>query len=99
MALVVIAGWHAHVRAAVQISHGLIPMQYNTALCFLALGAAGLGLFTGRRFFLATGGGFAALMGAAVILEYATGTSFGIDTLFFYPWERTLSADPGRMAV
>ena len=28
-----------------------------------------------------------------------TGVSFGIDTLFFYPWERTLSADPGRMAL
>ena len=36
MALVVLAGWHAHVRAAVQIFDGLIPMQYNTALCFLA---------------------------------------------------------------
>ena len=45
------------------------------------------------------GGSFAALMGVAVILEYATGMSFGIDTLFFYPWERTLSADPGRMAL
>ena len=42
---------------------------------------------------------FAALMGAAVILEYATGVSFGIDTLFFYPWEHALSADPGRMAL
>jgi PAS domain S-box-containing protein len=99
MALVVIAGWHTHIRAAIQISPGLIPMQYNTALCFLALGTAGLGLFTGRRFLVAAGGIFVALMGAAVILEYATGTSLGIDTLFFYPWERTLSADPGRMAV
>ena len=38
-------------------------------------------------------------MGAAVIVEYAAGISLGIDTLFFYPWERSLSADPGRMAV
>ena len=99
MALIVLVGWHAHVRAAVQIFHGLVPMQYNTALCFLALGAAGVGLLTGRRLLLLGGGSFAALMGAAVILEYATGISFGIDTLFFYPWERTLSADPGRMAL
>jgi two-component system sensor histidine kinase/response regulator len=99
MALVVLVGWHAHVRAAVQIFRGLIPMQYNTALCFLALGAAGIGLLTGRRWLLLVGGTFAALMGAAVILEYASGISFGIDTLFFYPWERSLSADPGRMAL
>ena len=85
MALVVLVGWHAHIRAAVQIFPGLVPMQYNTALCFLALGAAGIGLSTRRRLLLLAGGSVAALMGAAVILEYATGASFGIDTLFFYP--------------
>ena len=96
--LVVIVGWHAHIRAAVQVFRGLVPMQYNTALCFLALGAAGVGLSTRRRLLLLGGGSFAALMGAAVILEYATGRSFGIDTLFFYPWAAS-SADPGRMVI
>jgi PAS domain S-box-containing protein len=99
VALVVIVGWHTHVRAAVQVFPGLIAMQYNTALCFLAMGAAGLGVSPRRRLLLSAGAGFAALMGAAVILEYATGRSFGIDTLVFYPWERNLSADPGRMAL
>jgi PAS domain S-box-containing protein len=99
MAVIVLVGWHAHIRVAIQIFRGLIPMQYNTALCFLALGGAGIGLFCGRRWLLLIGGSFACLMGAAVILEYATGTSFGIDTFFFYPWERNLSADPGRMAI
>ena len=61
-------------------------MQYNTALCFLALGAAGIGLSASRRLVVLAGGSFAALMGAAVMLEYGTGVSFGIDTLFFYPW-------------
>jgi PAS domain S-box-containing protein len=98
MALIVLVGWHTHVRAAIQIFRGLIPMRYNTALCFFALGAAGVGLLTKRRLFLLIGSSFAALMGAAVILEYATGISFGIDTLFFYPWELTLP-DPGRMAL
>src|SRR5712671_1948371 len=99
MALAVLAGWHAHVRAVVEIVSGLVPMQYNTALSFLALGAGSLGLSSRRRLWLAGGGGFAALMGAAVIFEYASGIALGIDTLFFYPWERSLSADPGRMAV
>jgi len=99
LALTVLVGWHAHVRAAVQIFRGLVPMQYNTALCFLALGAAGACLLTGRRLLMLAAGSFAALMGAAVILEYSSGISFGIDTLFFYPWERSLSADPGRMAL
>ncbi|HXI92318.1 MAG TPA: PAS domain S-box protein, partial [Blastocatellia bacterium] len=99
LALVVLVGWLAHIRAAVQIFHGLIPMQYNTALCFLALGAAGIGLSVRRRLLQFGGGIFAALMGAGVILEYATGISFGIDTIFSYPWEQTLSSDPGRMAL
>ena len=97
--LIVLVGWHAHIRAAIPVFPGLIPMPYNTALCFLALGAAGAGLLMGRRLFQLGGGSFAALMGAAVILQYATGISFGIDTLFFYPWERTLSSEPGRMAL
>jgi two-component system, sensor histidine kinase and response regulator len=99
MALVVLAGWHAHIRAVVQIFHGSVPIQYNTALCFLALGAAGIGLSPRRRLLLLGGGSFAALMGAVVIVEYAAGISFGIDTLFFYPWERSLSTDAGRMAL
>jgi PAS domain S-box-containing protein len=99
MALVVLVGWHAHIRAFLQILPGMISMQYNTALCFLALGAAGIGLSTRRRLLVLSGGSVVALMGVAVILEYATGISFGLDTLFFYPWEHTLSADPGRMAL
>jgi PAS domain S-box-containing protein len=99
LAIVVLGGWHEHIRAAIQVFPGLIAMQYNTALCFLALGAAGIGVSTRRRLLMLGGGTFAAFMGASVIIEYATGTSLGIDTLFFYPWERALSADPGRMAL
>jgi PAS domain S-box-containing protein len=99
LALVVLVGWHAHIRAAVQVFHGLVAMQYNTALCFLALGAGGIGVATRRRWLMVCGGSFIAVTGGMVILEYATGVSFGIDTLFFYPWERSLSADPGRMAL
>jgi two-component system sensor histidine kinase/response regulator len=99
LALVVLVGWHAHVVVFVQLFPGLIAMQYNTALCFLLLGAAGVGLATRGRIVTCAAGGVAALMGAAVIVEYAAGRSFGIDTLFFYPWARVLSADAGRMAL
>jgi PAS domain S-box-containing protein len=99
LAVTVIAGWHAHLPAAVQVFAGLVPMHYNTALGFLALAAAGFGLATHHRWWVAAGGLLAALMGGIVIFEYATGFSCGIDTLFFYPWVRSLSADPGRMAL
>lgn len=99
MAVVVLIGWHAHVRAAVQIFQGLIPMQYNTALSFLALAVAGIALSTNKRALMCVASCIAAVMGTLVVVEYATRTSIGIDTLFFYPWEQTLSADPGRMAI
>ena len=77
MAVVVLVGWHAHIPAPVQIFPGLNQMQYNTALCFLALGAAGIGLSRLAPAAGAGGGSVAALMGGAVMLEYGTGLSSG----------------------
>src|SRR5215210_1011023 len=92
--LCVIAGWHFHIRSLVQIIPGTIPMQYNTALCFILLAISAGMMITRRipRLLPALGGSLAALMGGLVIFQYMTGISLGIDTLFFYPWERTLSA-------
>jgi PAS domain S-box-containing protein len=101
VSIAVIVGWHLHVRVLVQIPRGIIPMQYNTALCFIVLGVSGLLLVTrrGHRFLPVVGGAFLIAMGALVIYEYATGISLGIDTLLFYPWDLTLLKYPGRMAL
>jgi PAS domain S-box-containing protein len=99
MAIAVLIGWHAHLAMAIQILPGLIPMQYNTALCFLVLSLSSLSLGRVRKLWVAIGGTLVALMGMLVILEYALKISIGVDTLFFTPWERSLSADPGRMAL
>jgi PAS domain S-box-containing protein len=101
VALSVLAGWHLHVSTLVQILPGLIAMQYNSALCFLALATSGWSHVTGKgsKLLSAVGGGFVCLMGAAAVFEYSTGISLGIDTAFFYPWENTLNAYPGRMAL
>lgn len=97
----VIVGWHLHIRFLVQILPGVIPMQYNTALCFIVMGLSGLLLVTRRGYQILPilGGAFLILMGALVIYEYASGISLGIDTLLFYPWDLTLLKYPGRMAL
>lgn len=99
--VLVIIGWHLHVRLLVQIVPGAIPMQYNTALCFIVVGISGLLLITHRGHLVspALGGALLIVMGALVIYEYASGVSLGIDTAFFYPWDQTLLAYPGRMAL
>ena len=99
IALGVLAGWHLHMRALVQVIPGTIPMQYNTALCFLVLSFSAGAMLRRRELFPTIGGGFAALMGALVIFQYAAGITLGVDTFFFFPWEQTLSAHPGRMAL
>jgi PAS domain S-box-containing protein len=97
--LIVITGWLTHVRTLVQLFGGLVPMQFNTALCFIALAVGGVGLITGRRIPQFAGASFAFLMGLAVVFEYATGRSLGIDTFFFTPWETVLTAATGQMAL
>jgi PAS domain S-box-containing protein len=99
LAIAVLIGWHAHLRVAVQILPGLVPMQYNTALSLLGLALASISLGRGRKLPVLVGGTFVAAMGALVVLEYALKISIGIDTWFFTPWVHSLSADPGRMAL
>jgi PAS domain S-box-containing protein len=97
----VIAGWHLRLRPLVQVLPNTIPMQYNTALCFLVLGTSSLALMMSwsHSRLAAIGGIFVAVMGFLNIFQYATGISLGIDTLLFYPWDFTLTVHPGRMAV
>ncbi len=99
LGLAVIAGWHLHLRGVVQVFRGTVPMQYNTALALVALASAGLGLAPRRRLLLLVGGAATVLLSAPVLVEYASGRTLGIDTFFFFPWDQTLSADPGRMAL
>lgn len=99
--LLVIVGWHLEIRALVQIIPGAIAMQYNTALCFVILAATSIAARYSKRFVLPMAVAFGAvgLMGWLVVFQYLADTSLGIDTLFFVPWESTLSAHPGRMAL
>ena len=95
LATIVIVGWHNNIGAIIQAFHGFVPMPYNAALCFIALGVAGIGLSIHRILLQLSGGIIAAIIGALIILEYTMGISFGIDTLFFYTGES--STEIGRM--
>ena len=99
--LCVIIGWHLRVQGLVQIIPGAIPMQYNTALCFILLASSAGAIITKRvpHALAVLGGGLVGLFGQLVVFQHVTEKSLGIDTLFFYPWDQTLSADPGRMAL
>lgn len=97
LASIVIAGWFVQSTELVQVRATWAPMQFNTALCFLLLGAA---LFFVDRFHPVTGVGGALVLsfGALTLLAYFTNTESGLDRLFVDPFTTAHSSYPGRMA-
>ena len=87
--LCVIVGWHFHLRSLVQIIPSTIPMQYNTALCFILLAVSAGLMITQRipRLLPALGSSLVALMGGLVIFQYMTGILLGIDSYIVKPVE------------
>ncbi|MEU6775029.1 SpoIIE family protein phosphatase [Streptomyces sp. NPDC046759] len=85
------------------LPHGRADMQANTAVALLALG---LSLFMAARSpatrrttaVARAAAGLSALIAVLTVLEYLTGTGFGIDRLLFPDTAQVATAAPGRMA-
>ena len=92
-------GWYADVpRLADWLGSG-ISIQPNAAIAVIA---AAIALFLFRFGFRRVAGAigvFVALIGATVLIEYATGIDFGIDTLLLFDrsWGQGGVIAPGRM--
>ena len=94
----VLAGWHAHLTALLQVLPNFAPMQYNTALCF-ALGGAGHLLLISRRWRLAfAAGGILLLLAVTTLAQYVFDASLGIDQLFVQAYLTAQTSHPGRMS-
>jgi signal transduction histidine kinase/DNA-binding response OmpR family regulator len=98
LGLAVIFGWHTGNRTLVQILPQFVPMQYNTALGFVASGAALLGLALGHNRAARIAGWLAVLVGSLTLFEYIGGIDLGIDELFMKHDVTTKTSTPGRMA-
>lgn len=94
-------GWLLQVRAMVELHHGLIPMVFNTGLCFLLSGIA-LALSSSRH-----AAAKSARSAIAVVLislcgltlaEIMLDTSLGIDLASLHEWFDYGNTKPGRMA-
>lgn len=98
LACAVIAGWWLDWPALVQPNAAFVPMQFNTALCFLAASSALAAATRDRRSITCALGAFVVLLAAATLAEYVTNTDLGIDQLLQRHDIPTLSPYPGRMA-
>ena len=93
----VMVGWAIHSPILIQILPQFVPMQFNTALCFLLCGIA---LLTARSnpWLSAGAGGLAALIGLLTLFEYAAGVNIGIDELLMKHDITVETSQPGRVA-
>lgn len=99
LGIMVIIGWHWHLLFLIQISPDWIPMQYNTAICFILSGLSliALNLSTIKISRMLS---FSLLVIAGLtILQYFLNHDFGLDRIFIRFFVSTLVHHPGRMAL
>ena len=98
LGLTVLAGWYSHNEALIQVRPQFVPMQYNTALGFIFIGAALLAAVCGLPRMAHACSVFVVCLGIATLFEYIFSVDLGIDQLLMEHYITILSPDPGRMA-
>ncbi len=96
--LLTLAGWHLGITALVRPVPGSPPMQHNTALAFVLLGA-GLFLESAARRLAAALGSLAAFIGVITLFQYLSGADLGVDRLVIDTRESLPGSHSGRMAA
>ena len=98
LSLSVMLGWFFNIPAMVQIQPQWVPMQFNTALCFLL---SGLGLFWMKKdcskFCIAITLSLLAIA-SLTLSQYIFNYNLGLDELFIKHTITTNTSHPGRMA-
>ncbi|MDP6954033.1 MAG: ATP-binding protein, partial [Alphaproteobacteria bacterium] len=94
----VLVGWYAENLTLIQVSPMFVPMQYNTALCFLLCGAGLLFAVSDIPRASLVCGLIVAAIGLLTLGEYVFGTDLGIDQLLMEHYITVKTSHPGRMA-
>ncbi len=98
LGLTVIFGWYTGSERLIQISPRFVPMQFNTALGFLLISLALLGLTNNRRGFVKYIGITSILLGGLTLIQHIFGVNLYIDELFMKHYITISTSTPGRMA-
>jgi signal transduction histidine kinase len=95
---VVLLGWAIHSPLLIQLGPDLAPMQRNTAVSFLLIGLALLGIVWSKPRLTLVTSAITATFAAATVFEYLFGANFGIDELLGAAYITTQTSAPGRMS-
>lgn len=96
-----VSGWLFQVTSMVEIARGLVPMVFNTGLCFLL---SGFVLFSSQadaphfRSTRAKIGAFLVVLGSLTLIEHIFDYSLSVDMAFLHTWHDYGNSRPGRMA-
>ncbi len=96
--LSVIVGWWAGIDSLVQIHEDAVPMQFNTALCFLGISVSALAIFRKAYRFSAVVCSVVFVIALLTLIQYLFNLDFGVDQLFHQHEITTQTSHPGRMA-
>ncbi|QPJ66692.1 MAG: PAS domain S-box protein [Candidatus Nitrohelix vancouverensis] len=96
--MLVLFGWHTNRPILIQVDLEWTPMQYNTALGFLACGVAGTLAYFSRPRSSSAISLIPILLGSLTLIEYVIGVNLFIDDFFFEHYITTGSSHIGRMA-
>jgi signal transduction histidine kinase len=95
----VLVGWSAHSASLVQVMPNLAPMQRNTALSFILIGLALVGVVKSQRRIAFAASAMTAALAAASLVEYILDANFGIDTFLGAAYLTTMTSAAGRIPV
>ncbi len=98
LGLVVIFGWFIGSISLIQINPQFVPMQFNTALGFVLISLAIMGLPSNRLNLTRYLGIILMLLGGLTLIQHIFGVNFFIDELFMKHYITTGTSQAGRMA-
>ncbi|MER2494296.1 response regulator [Catenovulum sediminis] len=98
LATSVILGWWLKIDAMVQWHVSFTPMQFNTALGFLLIGAGLYGFLVHRREVIYLSALLLLWLAGCTLLQYSVQLDFGIDEFFVKHHLQVGTSHPGRMA-
>ncbi|WP_460233425.1 PAS domain S-box protein [Aurantivibrio plasticivorans] len=95
----VMLGWWLQIPRLIQLQPAFSPMQFNTALCIVLLGASTFfSLFKRSQVISSIFAATSFLIASITLVQYFALIDLGIDQLFKNAYLTTASLHPGRMA-
>jgi PAS domain S-box-containing protein len=92
-------GWWTQTRILVQLFVDDAPTHFNTALGFILLAVAELGVVLRRRRLVLCAAGALIFVAVVELAEWALGVDLGVDALFAFPFIGADAPYPGRMSA